>query len=167
MMPSIGRWLSRFEHALMSLASASILAMMLIVGADVFGRYFLNKPIAWAYDVISIYLIGAVFFFALSDTFARGGHVRIDIVLHVLPAAVRRKFEVAWALAAACAFGFVFWLWVKRTAVAWTANEVVGGFVNWPVWLSTIVVPVGTGALILRLLLRAARADDRDSVPPS
>lgn len=164
-MSSLSLWLSRVEHVLMSLASASILAMMLIVGADVFGRYFLNQPIPWAYDIISIYLIGAVFFFALSDTFARGGHVRIDIALNLMPPRVRRALEIAWALAAACAFGLVFWLWVERTAVAWKGSEVVGGFVNWPVWLSTIVVPIGTGALILRLLLRAAHADDRDSAP--
>ncbi len=152
------RALALVDAALGFVASVCILAIMAIVGTDVFLRYFFSHPIPWAYDAISLYLVGAIFFFSLSDTFASGGHVSIDLLVERFGPAVRRWLEAAWCLASAVAFALVCWLWMRKTWDAWQAHEVVAGVINWPVWLSTIVVPVGTAALLARLLLRAMRS---------
>lgn len=149
------------QNLLMVLACASIFAMMLIVAADVFLRYFFNSPIPWAYDVTAIYLIGAAFFFALPGTLARNGHIRIDLLVGRFGRKARRRSEIVWSVLSIAAFGAVLWLGAATTYSSWSAGEVIAGAINWPTWLSTIVVPVGTAVLILGLLLRIrGGADD-------
>lgn len=145
-------WLAWLDRALMLLASLSIFGIMAIVSSDVFLRYFFNRPLSWGYDAVSLYLIGAVFFFALPGTFSSRGHVSIELVADRFGFATRRRLTAFWSLASAVAFGLVFWLGLERTLGAWRAGEVVAGAVAWPVWLSLAVVPLGCGVLLLRLL---------------
>lgn len=151
---ALGKAFTVVQNLLMVLACACIFSMMVIVAADVFLRYFLNSPIPWAYDVTAIYLIGAAFFFALPGTLARNGHIRIDLLVGRLGRRARRRSEIVWSALSIAAFAAVLWLGAAKTLLSWSAGEVIAGAINWPTWLSTIVVPVGTAVLILGLALR-------------
>lgn len=39
-------------------------AVMMIVVGDVFMRYTFNRPFSWAYDLIALYLMAGLFYFA-------------------------------------------------------------------------------------------------------
>jgi TRAP-type C4-dicarboxylate transport system permease small subunit len=65
------------------LASAALVAMMLLTCADVFMRYFLSDPITGAYDIVS--LLGAVLAsFAMPYTMLQRGHVAVEILVQSL-----------------------------------------------------------------------------------
>ena len=56
-----------------------IVALTLHVTWEVFRRYALDSPRAWAFDVM-IYLYGALFMMAGAYTLAKNGHVRGDVL---------------------------------------------------------------------------------------
>src|SRR5262245_42267435 len=56
-----------------------IVALTLQVAWEVFSRYALDAPHAWAFDVM-IYFYGALFMMAGAYTLAQNGHVRGDVL---------------------------------------------------------------------------------------
>lgn len=69
------------------LASASLMAMILLTCIDVSMRYFFSRPIAGTYDLVS--LMGAVIAaFAMPYTMLMKGHVAVDLLVRTLS---RRK----------------------------------------------------------------------------
>jgi TRAP-type C4-dicarboxylate transport system permease small subunit len=139
-------------------------AIMVIVFADVAMRYLLNSPLAWSYDLISLYLMVAVFFLALSATQRDGHHVRVDILLVRCRPRVRHAMELLGnALTAVVMFAIVVQGSFK-VRDSWQGDAVVAGAIPWPTWATAVFVPIGAGLLLLRLLfslwsLAAAIAD--------
>ena len=56
-----------------------IVALTLLISWEVFSRYALDKPHAWAFDVM-IMLYGTLFMMAGAYTLAKAGHVRGDVL---------------------------------------------------------------------------------------
>ena len=56
-----------------------IVALTLLITWEVFSRYALDKPHAWAFDVM-IMLYGTLFMMAGAYTLAKSGHVRGDVL---------------------------------------------------------------------------------------
>jgi len=61
-----------------------ILILTFAISYEVFVRYALRAPTAWAYD-ISYIMYGALFLMAGPYTLSRGGHVRGDVLYRLLP----------------------------------------------------------------------------------
>ncbi|MBU3031348.1 TRAP transporter small permease [Paracoccus marinaquae] len=69
------------------LAAVSALLILLLIAVtciDVVGRYALNRPFGGAYELTQM-LLAALVFSALPLTSADGGHVEVDLALHLLP----------------------------------------------------------------------------------
>ena len=64
--------LAVIERAVTAVAATLSIAIMLIVTCDVALRYLFNSPLTWAYDLISLYLMAAVFFLVLGDAHRAG-----------------------------------------------------------------------------------------------
>ena len=60
-----------------------IVLMAIGTGYEVFVRYVLNSPTAWALDV-SFIMYGTLFMMGGAYTLSRGGHVRGDFVLYLI-----------------------------------------------------------------------------------
>ena len=56
-----------------------IVALTLMISWEVFSRYALNRPHAWAFDVM-IMMYGTLFMMAGAYTLAKSGHVRGDVL---------------------------------------------------------------------------------------
>ena len=57
MLDGILRAVGRIEKIASTIAAVFMFAIMMIVFSDVIMRYGFNRPFAWAYDLISIYLM--------------------------------------------------------------------------------------------------------------
>lgn len=128
-------------------------AIMAIVAADVAMRYLLNSPFPWSYDLISLYLMTALFYFALSRTFAEGSHISVDIVQYYLSDNGRRLCQIVYAALSLALFAVIAWLGAGRTIEDYEAGAATAGAILWPSWLSDVFVPIGAGLLSLRLLV--------------
>jgi TRAP-type mannitol/chloroaromatic compound transport system permease small subunit len=81
-----GRGVERFLHAIDRFntfigkgAAWLIIGLMLLVCAEVFKRYILNKPTAWIFDASNMFY-GTLFMMCGAYTLAQNGHVRGDFL---------------------------------------------------------------------------------------
>lgn len=71
-----------------------ILALTLQVSWEVFSRYVLNQPNAWAFDLM-IMMYGTVFMMAGAYTLAKNGHVRGDVLYGFFPPRLQAGLDLA------------------------------------------------------------------------
>jgi TRAP-type C4-dicarboxylate transport system permease small subunit len=143
------------ETALASLAAVFMFAIMAIVVSDVFMRYVLNQPYSWSYDLISLYLMAALFYLSLSRAFGLNAHIGVDILQSRMSVRGRRLCQVPIGLAVSGLFAAIAWVCAGRTWDDWTQASVAAGAIPWPSWLSDILVPIGASLISLRALLHA------------
>ena len=139
-----------------SLAGVMMFLIMLVVVADVVLRYFFNAPLSWSYELISLYLMVGLFFFALSDTLAANAHVCVDILQLYLPKRLRHACEFIGYACVIPVFAGIFYMSVIRTWESYQGAEVLAGHIAWPTWLASVCVPLGVGVILLRMVLRLA-----------
>jgi TRAP-type mannitol/chloroaromatic compound transport system permease small subunit len=70
-----------------------ILALTLQVSWEVFSRYVLNQPNAWAFDLM-IMMYGTVFMMAGAYTLAKNGHVRGDVLYGFFPPRLQASLDL-------------------------------------------------------------------------
>src|ERR1700761_9429246 len=89
--------LSRSAKALMAalrIASGAMLAASVGINfVNIIGRYFLSVSLSWAEEAMLFLMVGCVFLGAGPVGWA-GRHIRMDVVISLLPARARRDFEL-------------------------------------------------------------------------
>jgi TRAP-type C4-dicarboxylate transport system permease small subunit len=145
--------LATIERIVTSVAVVCLFAIMLVVVADVFMRYVVNRPFSFTYDLVGLYLMAGLFYLALSDTFAIHAHVSVDILEHRFSPAVRRLCEIVTCLCGIAVFLLITWLGLLRAIENFVNGDVLAGAIPWPSWASAALVPLGCAVLTLRLVL--------------
>ena len=164
------RALAAIERVLGLLAGVIMLAVMVLVSIDVAMRYLFNAPLGWAYDLISLYLVAAIFFLALSDAYAHGAHVSVDILLTRASPRWRRWSEMLTALVGIVLFSLIGWAGFGRSLVNLANDDRMSGLIAWPMFPAAALVPLGSAVLVLRLIQRllghlASLVSGRDIIP--
>jgi len=147
--------LRRVEDARAAVAAAALLALAGLVVLGVVLRYVVGQPIAWAFGFTMDYLLVAVFFLALPYTVRVGAHVRIDMLYRAMPPWAQRWCDVVGGILSVLFAAALTWGGIALTTGAWTDGDIPppgGAELSWPVWTSTIMVPIGAGVLLVRLL---------------
>jgi TRAP-type C4-dicarboxylate transport system permease small subunit len=149
-----GRVLAAIERALTMVAVVFLFVIMVLVVADVFMRYVMNRPFTFTYDLIGLYLLAGVFFLTLSDGLREHAHVGVDILLSRFSPAGRRLSEIVTALAGLFVFVLICKVGFERALENYREHDVLAGAIPWPTWISAALVPFGCGVLVLRLVLQ-------------
>ncbi len=152
-MKSIRKALDGFENVLAVVAGLSVFSMMIITAFDVFMRYGFKRPLSWAFDLVTQYLLVAAFFFSFSIALRLGEHVAVDFFVQRFPAKIRR---IAMSVALACCAVLVAIIAVTaalEATLAFRAGEVVAGVIPWPIWVQKSILAVGLAPMALRLTL--------------
>jgi len=137
-------------------AALLMIVIMLIVVLDVSLRYLLHAPLVWAYDMIGLYLMVGVFFLSVSGTYAAHKHIGLDIVVQHLGPRGRRYAEIFTSVVSIPLFFFITKVGAERAYINFIHNDATSGLVAWPTWIASILVPLGIGLLLLRLIFRLA-----------
>lgn len=133
-----------------------MLAIMIIVFCDVFMRYVFQSPLSWAYDLIAMYLLAAVFFLSLSPAYGDGAHVNVDILQQKLPQTIVRLTEIVTTSVGITVFSLIAWFGTQRAHEAFAAKDVLSGAIAWPTWPALSLVPLGCGVMAVRLAVHLA-----------
>ncbi len=142
------------ERIFVSAAALMLMAIMLVATVDVLMRYIFNAPLAWSYDLISMYLMTGVFFFAVSDTLAKHGHVAVDLLHSRLSVRSRHAVEVPGYALALVVLVATAWLAWTETHDRYVGGDVIVGRFDWPTWISAMFAALGFTQLLLRVLYR-------------
>lgn len=147
--------LAWIETALIAAAAAAMAAMMCIVVADVLMRYVFDSPLVWSYDLIGLYLVGAVFFLALPDTMQHHGHIALDVFQPMIPFRIKHVALALGFAASALLLGAITWLELLEAIDTFQADDRIAGIVPFPTWVSHAVLTAGMSILTLRCAFRA------------
>src|ERR1700726_1985392 len=74
-------------------AGAMLVASVAINFANIIGRYFLSVSLSWAEEAMLFLMTGAVFP-AAAPVGGLGRHIRMDVVVSLLPPRARKYFEL-------------------------------------------------------------------------
>jgi len=151
----VSRTIARLEGAMAHLSNIALFLIMIIVVIDVALRYIFNRPLDWAYDVIALYLMVSVFFFALSDTLHHHGHVSIDVLLKYIPKWIRHLGEAIGYTFCTFVFAIVTLQAWERLEESYRLDEVLASAYNWPTSIAFVPLVIGSAVLTLRLFYRA------------
>ena len=152
MSPGFEPVIRRLEQAGMIVAGLCVTAIMLIVCWDAGGRYIIGRPLPWAFDLVTNYLLvtppGSRWRapFGVATTSASTCCVRSS------RRACRRPSTSRAACSPSCCSAGIAWGAAVHAQEAWASKEFYPGAVMWPVWLSFAPIPIGAGLLILRLV---------------
>jgi TRAP-type mannitol/chloroaromatic compound transport system permease small subunit len=126
-----------------------IVALTLLISWEVFSRYVLNTPHAWAFDA-QIQMYGALFMMAGAYTLAKNGHVRGDILYGFFKPRTQAFFDlVLYLVFFLPGILALAWAGVTFAGDSWAINEHSSISADGPpIYPFKTVLPIA-GALLL------------------
>lgn len=152
-MELLDKVITLIEKAVISLSGVCLTIIMLLITVDVVMRYVFSSPLSWSFDLISLYLATLLFFAAVSDTFRRGSHVKIDLFDKVGSVRIRAAMETIGFVASLLLFFLMFKLGIEDGIDSFTKGHVIAGAIHWPTWIPYIVAAMGYGLLSIRIVV--------------
>jgi C4-dicarboxylate transporter, DctQ subunit len=158
--------LLRSANALMAVlrvaAGTMLIASVAINFANIIGRYFLSVSLSWAEEAMLFLMIGSVFLGAAPVGWL-GRHIRMDVVVSLLPPRARQAFELfADLVTIATCVTLAIFAWPVMTMLAELDQRSESA--NVPLVIPQAVVPLGLLLMALliavRLIVQGVRHDD-------
>ena len=154
----------RILDGLMLAACLLLLAMTLLIGADVVTRNLGLGGIAWSGEVSEdiLYLLTLM---AAPWLLRQGQHIRVDIMLRALPARIGWLLEwVGDVLGLACSLYFV-WYGGKVLAASYQAGAITIKTLVTPEWWLLAPLPLAFGLFAIEFIFRMHRLGRAERAP--
>jgi TRAP-type C4-dicarboxylate transport system permease small subunit len=149
----LSRAVALLTGAAMALAAAGLLLSLVLIGWAVIMRYAFNAAPIWVDEVVGFTLVATILLGA-AQTFRRGEHIGVDVLVGQLPPAGRR-WALVWAAFVTGVVGAVLVVNGWETAMlARMLGLLTEGHLEWPTWWLMLLMPVG-GALLLLAAVEA------------
>ncbi len=135
-----------------------IVGLTLLISWEVFSRYALNHPHAWAFDAM-IMMYGTLFMMAGAYTLAKNGHVRGDVLYGFFSPRAQAGLDLTLYIAFFIP-GVVALAWAGYTyaAESWAINEhSTITSEGPPIYPFKTVIPVAGAILLLQGIVEIAR----------
>ncbi|MCJ2072426.1 TRAP transporter small permease [Methylobacterium sp. J-030] len=146
--------LARIERVVIGLLGAAALAIALL---QVAGRYAAPAhAISWAEEAI-VYLVVWAVMLAAGELVRTDGHVRSDVLLHLLGLRQRRALELF-----NCVVGIVFcvglaWYGWQVFDTGWLLDERSSSGIEFPMWIYYLALPAGAASMAVAYVIRLVR----------
>jgi len=147
--------------ALNSLGSLLIIAIMIVVCADIAARGLFNWPIDGVSELVGIAIV-VIVFLQLASTLRHGRMARADLFINSFRA--RHPLgggllQALFGLAGLAVCGIILRATWPRFSAAWTGNEFVGvhGQFTAPTWAVRLIVMVGTAVAVVQFAVLVVR----------
>jgi TRAP-type C4-dicarboxylate transport system permease small subunit len=138
-------------------AGAVVLAIMLLLTyADVIGREILKRPITANIEMTEL-LMGLVVYLGVSLTTRVRGHVRVDILLNILPQRVRAVADSVTLLLCALFVTAMAWRLYERAVVKFTKGDETDLW-KIPTWPVAAIMTVCAAMMAVLLYVQWAQA---------
>ncbi len=146
-------WLCRI---MLAAGAVLVIAMTAIVSYSVFMRYVMNTPQVWTDELVG-YLLVLLVMLGAAEALRRGEHIAVDLVTERLGPLGRRLTEI-WGMAAVLAVSAALTVtgW-QMTRFSIDMEMVSDGYLEVPMWIPQVTIPIGAGVLGLAALNRLVR----------
>ena len=151
------------------ISAVATFVMMVLVVANILGRYLFNKPLDGTLEFTESLLV-LIIFLSLALTQYDGGHIRVTLLTRRLPKAAAKAATVFCMLAGAAFFTWCAYAAWRFAAQSFSFKEQEWGTIVFPLWPVKFVVFAGILLLAIQFLLDAIAetfmpiaADDADA----
>jgi len=144
------RFLDRLYAASGALAAACLAGIAVVMLAQA-GMREAGLLLRGADDIVG-WLCAASAFLALGYTFRHGELVRVGLLIDRLPAAGRRRAEVAVLGLAVLVVGYILWAAANFVYESWQFEEVAQGLIQIPIWIPQTSFVAGALVLFVAVL---------------
>ncbi|MFO1310575.1 MAG: TRAP transporter small permease subunit [Burkholderiales bacterium] len=135
-----------------------IVTLTLLISWEVFSRYVMERPHAWAFDVM-IMMYGTLFMMAGAYTLSKNGHVRGDVLYGFFPPRLQAGLDLVLYVAFFVP-GVVALVWAgyRYAGESWAINEHSNITADGPpIYPFKTVIPVAGAVLLLQGLVEIVR----------
>ena len=140
------------EKACMAGSILSTLIMMVLTSVDALLRYLFNNPIIGVYEITEDYLLVALVFLALSYTYRKGRHVRVEAIAQFIPDRIMGPIDAVLRIAAFAFFLLVTIAGWQVFAHAVEIKEFSSNILRYPLAPAYFLVVLGCALLCLRII---------------
>jgi len=150
------RLLGYLNRTIVVLSAIALIVASCVLTYSVLLRYFSPEPTDWQ-DEFSVFLLIGVTFLSAAWVHSQRGHIGIEALAAILPAAVNRvrMFVVDMLSALFCAF----FAWKSWTLLheAWVEAHVSATSWAPPLWIPYLAMSAGMTLLTVQILVQAFR----------
>ena len=132
-----------------------ILSTVLLVTADVIGRYFFSAPIGWVFELTEHFLV-CVPFLGMAWLVRASGHVRIEIVVQTLPPLWQTRFTVLAYLLSGLTCATATYYATATTFDHYARGIVTYGIYPIPKFILIAIIAFGLALTTIEFFRRAA-----------
>ena len=126
-----------------------LVAMMVTICYEIVARYFFNRPTIWSFDV-STYLLGIYCLLGGGFALLRGGHVNVDILYGRFTFRKRAVLDCITSFFFFIFIAVLIWNGWKMSYGSLLQKETSGTLLDWPLFPTMFMVPVGALLLLLQ-----------------
>ena len=143
--------IDRFNTWIGQLFGWLVLALTLFVSYEVFSRYVLSQPHAWAFDMMNM-LYGGLFMMAGAYTLSKNGHVRGDVLYGFFPPRLQAGLDLSlYILFFIPGVIAMFWAGYYYAAESWAIQEHSNITANGPpIYPFKAIIPLAGFCLLLQ-----------------
>lgn len=160
LLSNISNILKKLETVLTAIAGFALVTTMVLIVLDVVMRYYFNHPLTWWYDVLTNYVMIAMFYLVFADALRQHEHLSIDIFQTRIPKKWLRIIHGAIYIILGPLMLYIGFLGIKSAMSSYANKEVLAGLIAWPTWPTKAIAGLAFLVLGLRGLLIVADHTD-------
>lgn len=147
-------WISRLEKFMQIVAQMFVFVLMIITVANIVGRFF-GYPVVGIIEA-SIILLVFILYLGLPYTQSQRGHVRVEMVVNLLPSRKREVVDIIALFIALAILSFMFWQTAVEGIRAFIVKTYQPGLISFPTWPGKLVIPLGLFFFTVRVIIQIA-----------
>lgn len=150
------RWIDTLTYGCLLAAALCLTAIFVLILAEVGARNFAGTSLDFSWDYAA-YMMGALFMLAAGSALRSGAHVRVTVLLELLPPSGQRWLNLAACLAGLVVAALLLW---SIGSMAWLSLErgtTSATVITTPLWLPQAVMTFGAFVFFLQMLAQALR----------
>lgn len=136
------------------IAGIVLMAVMILVVANVLLRYLFNTPISGTLELTEGAL-PLIVFLSLAMTQYEGGHIKVVLLTRALPNSAQRVALVLAMFAGAVFFAWTTWAGFAAAIKSLAIGEIQRGSIRYPIWPIKFAVAAGMGLLSMQFFVDA------------
>ncbi|MDD2499010.1 MAG: TRAP transporter small permease [Desulfitobacteriaceae bacterium] len=145
--------MDKIDRIFSAIGMICLFAIMVVVSVDGLGRSLFDSPITGAYVLVEKYLMVAMIFPVIGFTWAKKGHIGVNIFYDKMPKWVQNIAYLITILFGLSLFALIGFTGYETTIKALVGNQVTSGLIRWPLWLAYIWMPIGCAVFCARLII--------------
>ena len=150
-MRALSRSIERLATAVLLVGGVGMLMSMLLGVADIVGTQVLSVPVPGPRELTESTMV-LIVFGALAYAQVRRAHIRVELVYIRMGPRVQAAMDVFTDLCAILFFSLMMWQGYHEAVYSMDIGEATVGLIRFPLWPARIMLVVGCGLLVLRLV---------------